>query len=171
MRRITSLGNRSTPSAITSCLSDGYTFAARLNILISVSSLDINSPVWELITKLNALRNAVAHRPDHKKILRILRNIRAITNKSRLFKPGDNVKGIDRIIAFAFSLAAFELDLLLAATRLRNHIYRFWEKLTPEHPLFLRTCIYLSFVNSVTTRDAFFTPREGDGLQPEHRER
>src|SRR4030088_2927954 len=99
-----------------SCLAEGYTFTARLNILKSISSWDINSPIWELIAKLNALRNSIAHRPDHKKILIILRKIRAITNKSRLFEPGDSVKEIDWIIAFAFALAAFELDLLLAAT-------------------------------------------------------
>jgi hypothetical protein len=57
------------------------------------------------------------------------------------------------IIGFAFAAAAFELDILLAATRLRNQLCKLWKKLKPNHPLFLKTSVYLSVVNSATVRD------------------
>jgi hypothetical protein len=134
------------------CLRDDYTFAERLNILQSVSPLASTALIWKLLAKLNGLRNAVAHGSDHKKKLKILRDIQRLIRESRL-RSENELNNPDWIITYAFAMASFDLDLLISATRLRNLVHRFLEKLGPEHPLALETFGMLQVLELAVIRD------------------
>jgi hypothetical protein len=133
-------------------LHENYTFAQRLNILQSVSPLPSTSLIWRLLAKLNALRNAVAHRSNPEKLLKLLREIQAIIRESKLRTPNEENKP-DWVIGYAFAMASFDLDLLITTTRLRNRVKRLLDKLGWKHPLSLKTFSLLQILEEAMTRD------------------
>jgi hypothetical protein len=134
------------------CLRDNYSFAERLNILQSVSPLPSTSLIWKLLSKLNTLRNVVAHGSDHKKLSKLLQEIQSMIRKSKLRTDmALNRPGL--IITYAFAMASFDLDLLISTTRLRNRVQRLWEKLGTEHPLAVKTFSLLRVLDVAVTHD------------------
>jgi len=132
------------------CLRDSYSFAEKLNILQSVSPLASTSLLWKLLTKLNTLRNVVAHGSEPKKLLKLLREIQVIIRTSKL-RTDKEMNQPDWIISYAFAMASIDLDLLIATARMRNRVQRLWERLEIENPLALKTFRLLGLLDTAAT--------------------
>jgi hypothetical protein len=88
---------------------------------------------------------------EPQKLLKLLREIQAIIRESKLRTPNEENKP-DWIIGYAFAMASFDLDLLIATTRLRNRVKRLLDKLGWKHPLSLKTFSLLQILEEAVTR-------------------
>jgi hypothetical protein len=125
-----------------------FSFWAKLQILKALNPVENRAPVFDLVDKLNQLRNAVAH-GDTEKRRKTIQQIEQVIRQT--YAPEDSlIKGTGQLIAYAFAFSLANLEWIAKIVGFRNRAQNLGERLGPRHPIGDSAFRLLTFFNTIS---------------------
>jgi hypothetical protein len=128
-----------------------FNFAVKLQILKALNPVENRAPVFDLVDKLNRLRNAVAHGDAEKRGKTIQQIEQAVRQK---YAPDDSlINKTGTLLAFAFGVSSANLEEISKIVGLRNRAQKLGERLGPRHPVGDSAFRLLKFFNTISGKE------------------